>query len=171
MDQNIIYHITGASGTIPSFDLVEDKRNALAVSNLISSGVVKSVHDCSRGGIAIALAEMAINGDTGFDIDISLTSNTCNRIDSLMFSESNSRYVVATERPEKLVEILSDSRNRVHCNRIGYAVDSSSNDIVQYRSGHQILAKLELNKLKAAYNTSLENMLNDVSIMPKCSQI
>jgi phosphoribosylformylglycinamidine synthase II len=156
------YH-RNESGNIPKLDLAEDKRNALAVSNLISSGVVKSVHDCSKGGIAIALAELAINGDTGFDIDISLTSNTCNRIDSLMFSESNSRYVVATERPEELVEILRDSRSRVHCNRIGYAVDSSSNDIVQYRSGHQILAKLELNKLKLAYNTSLESMLNDVS--------
>jgi phosphoribosylformylglycinamidine synthase len=156
------YH-SSESGNIPKLDLIEDKRSALAVSNLISSGVVKSVHDCSKGGIAIALAELAINGDTGFDIDISLTSNTCNRIDSIMFSESNSRYVVATERPEELVEILRDSRSRVHCNRIGYAVDSSSNDIVQYRSGQQILAKLELNKLKLAYNTSLESMLNDVS--------
>ncbi len=107
------------SGNIPKLDLAEDKRNALAVSNLISSGVVKRVHDCSKGGIAIALAEMAINGNTGFDIDISLASNTCNRIDSLMFSESNSRYVVATERPKDLIEILGDIKSHVHCNKIG----------------------------------------------------
>ena len=136
------------SGSIPKLDLAEDKRNALAVSNLISSGVAKSVHDCSKGGIAIALAELAINGDTGFDIDVSLASNTCNRIDSLMFSESNSRYVVATERPKELVEILRERGSRVQCNKIGDTVDSSSNAIVQYRGGHQILAKLELNKLK-----------------------
>jgi phosphoribosylformylglycinamidine synthase subunit PurL len=152
------------SGSIPKLDLAEDKRNALAVSNLISSGVVKRVHDCSKGGIAIALAEMAINGNTGFNIDISLASNTCNRIDSLMFSESNSRYVVATERPKELIEMLRDSKSHVRCNKIGYAADSSSNDSVQYRIGHQILANMELEKLKLAYNNSLESVLTDVRI-------
>jgi phosphoribosylformylglycinamidine synthase len=150
-------------GIIPKVDLAEDKGNALAVSNLISSGVVKCAHDCSKGGIAVALAELAINGDTGFDVDISLASNTCNRMDSLMFSESNSRYVVSTERPKELVEILRNSKRQVHCKKIGYADDSSSNDIVQYRKGHQSIAKLELNKLKLAYNSSLESMLNNVS--------
>jgi phosphoribosylformylglycinamidine synthase subunit PurL len=152
------------SGNIPKLDLAEDKRNALAVSNLISSGVVKRVHDCSKGGVAIALAEMAINGNTGFDIDISLASNTCNRIDSLMFSESNSRYVVATERPKDLIEILGDIESHVHCNKIGNTADSSSNDTVQYRGGQQILANLHLEKLKLAYNNSLESMLTDVRI-------
>jgi phosphoribosylformylglycinamidine synthase len=157
------YHRT-ESGNIPKLNLAEDKRNALAVSNLISSGVVKCVHDCSRGGIAVALAELAINGNTGFDIDISLTSNSCRRIDSLMFSESNSRYVVATERPKELIEMLRDSRSQVHCNKIGYSADSSSVDTIQYRTGQQILANLELEKLKLVYNNSLKNMLNDVRI-------
>lgn len=152
------------SGNIPMLHLAEDKRNALAVSNLISSGVVKCVHDCSKGGIAIALAEVAINGNTGFDIDISLASNTCNRIDRLMFSESNSRYVVATERPEELIEILRDSRSQVHCSMLGYASDSSANDTIQYRGGQKILVNLELEKLKVAYNNSLESRLDDVRV-------
>jgi phosphoribosylformylglycinamidine synthase subunit PurL len=120
---------------------------------------VKGVHDCSKGGIAIALAELAINGNIGFDIDISFASNTCNRIDSLMFSESDSRYVVATERPKALIEILGGSKSQVRYNRIGQVADSSSSDIVQYRNGHKILAKLELEKLKLAYNYSLESIL------------
>jgi phosphoribosylformylglycinamidine synthase subunit PurL len=157
------YHKSDA-GSVPKLDLAEDRRNGLAVSNLISSGVVKRVHDCSKGGIAIALAELAINGNTGFDIDISLAANTCNRIDSLMFSESNSRYVVATDRPKELIEILRDSKSQVHYRKIGDAADSSSNDIVQYRIGHQILVNLELERLKHAYNSSLESMLNDVRI-------
>jgi phosphoribosylformylglycinamidine synthase len=156
------YHRTD-TGNIPKLNLAEDKRNALAISNLISSGVVKCVHDCSRGGIAVALAELAINGNTGFDVDISLTSNSCRRIDSLMFSESNSRYVVATKRPKELIEILRD-RSQVHCNKIGYSADSSSVDTIRYRTGQQILANLELEKLKLVYNNSLKNMLNYVRI-------
>ena len=157
-------HHKSDSGSVPKLDVVEDKRNAIAVSNLIASGVVKGVHDCSKGGIAIALAELAINGNTGFDIDISLASNTCDRIDSLMFSESNSRYVVATEKPEELIGILTDSKSQVQYSKIGYSSDSVSGDTVQYRSGNQILVNLELEKLKLAYNNSLENMLTDVRI-------
>ena len=123
---------------------------------------MKGVHDCSKGGIAIALAELAINGNTGFDIDISLASNTCDRIDSLMFSESNSRYVVATEKPEELIGILTDSQ--VQYSKIGYSSDSVSGDAVQYRNGNQILLNLELEKLKLAYNNSLETMLTDIRI-------
>lgn len=157
-------HHKSDSGSVPKLDIVEDKRNAIAVSNLIASGVVKGVHDCSKGGIAIALAELAINGNTGFDIDISLASNTCDRIDSLMFSESNSRYVVATEKPEELIGILTDSKSQVQYSKIGYSSDSVSGDTVQYRSGNQILVNLELEKLKLAYNNSLETMLTDVRI-------
>lgn len=157
------YH-SSDGGNIPKLDLAEDKRNASAVSKLISSGIVKGVHDCSKGGIAIALAELAINGNIGFDIDISFASNTCNRIDSLMFSESDSRYVVATERPKALIEILGGSKSQVRYNRIGQVADSSSSDIVQYRNGHKILAKLELEKLKLAYNYSLESILTDARL-------
>jgi phosphoribosylformylglycinamidine synthase subunit PurL len=149
------YHLTD-SGNIPKLNLSEDKKNSLAITNLISSGVVKSVHDCSRGGVAVALAELAIKGNTGFDVDISLASNSCRRIDSLMFSESNSRYVVATDRPKELIEILRDNRSQVHCNRIGYSANSSSVDTIQYRTGLQILANLELEKLKISYNYSLK---------------
>jgi phosphoribosylformylglycinamidine synthase len=151
-------------GKVPRLDFAEDKRNALAVSDLIAKGVVKGVHDCSKGGIAIALAESAINGNTGFDVDLSLAPNTCDRIDSLMFSESNSRYVVITERPKELSEILTNCKSRIYCRKIGHTSDSAANDTVQYRKGNQILVNLELEKLRLAYNNSLENMLNDVGI-------
>jgi phosphoribosylformylglycinamidine synthase subunit PurL len=151
-------------GKVPRLDFAEDKRNAMAVSDLIANGVVKGVHDCSKGGIAIALAESAINGNTGFDVDLSLAPNTCDRIDSLMFSESNSRYVVITERPKELSEILTNCKSRIYCRKIGHTSDSAANDTVQYRKGNQILVNLELEKLRLAYNNSLENMLTDVGI-------
>lgn len=157
-----VSYLNNYGGKIPRLDLAEDKRNALAVSKLISSRVAKHVHDCSKGGIAVALAEMAVIGNTCFDIDISLASNTCKRIDSLMFSESNSRYVVATDKPNELIEILRDSGNRLHCSKLGDTTDSPLNGRVKYRSGHDIIVNLELEKLKLAYNNSLEGMLSDV---------
>src|SRR5262249_28815120 len=55
------------------------------VRGLVAEGVVDGVHDCSDGGLAVALAEMAIGGDCGFDVDIG-GALEC-------FSESASRVV------------------------------------------------------------------------------
>src|SRR4030095_15070088 len=40
------------------------------VRALVSGGLVDGVHDCSDGGLAVALAEMAIAGECGFDVSI-----------------------------------------------------------------------------------------------------
>lgn len=147
------------SGLVPRVDFNDDRKNALAVSHLIASGVVKGVHDCSRGGLAIALAEMAMNGNTGFDVNIALASNGCKRTDSLLFSESNSRYVVVTENPKELLELLSCYDRNVLCSMIGQASDSLSSDKVLYRKGTDLLIDLELVKLRHAYN-SFNAMMN-----------
>ena len=60
------------------------------------------MHDCSKGGIAVALAEMGIKSDVGMNVNIDLIPSSCSRIDNLLFSESNSRYIVATSDPAKL---------------------------------------------------------------------
>ncbi|MGQ0628973.1 MAG: phosphoribosylformylglycinamidine synthase subunit PurS [Phycisphaerales bacterium] len=55
---------TGAEATPPRTDLGQGPRNARAVAGLIRAGVVRSAHDCSEGGAAVALAEMLIAGST-----------------------------------------------------------------------------------------------------------
>jgi phosphoribosylformylglycinamidine synthase subunit PurL len=59
------------------------------VRALVADGLVDGVHDCSDGGLAVALAEMAIAGDCGFDVAIG-DATEC-------FSESASRVVCAVD--------------------------------------------------------------------------
>ncbi|HKF91953.1 MAG TPA: AIR synthase-related protein, partial [Acidimicrobiia bacterium] len=59
------------------------------VCALVSGGLVDGVHDCSDGGLAVALAEMAIAGECGFDVSIG-GALAC-------FSESASRVVCAVD--------------------------------------------------------------------------
>ena len=54
----------------PSVDFKDSKINMLAVLSLIKNKLVKSVHDCSKGGFAIAVSELSIFGNIGCDIDI-----------------------------------------------------------------------------------------------------
>src|SRR5207245_8652641 len=49
------------TGTPPRCDLEKEKELHLALRALIHSGVVKSAHDCSEGGLAVVLAECCIS--------------------------------------------------------------------------------------------------------------
>lgn len=46
-------------GVIRNFDLSIEKRNQELVLTAIQNGLIESAHDCSEGGLAIALAESA----------------------------------------------------------------------------------------------------------------
>ncbi len=52
-------------GAPPPVDLEAEKRNGDFVRDLIRAGLVDTVHDCSDGGLAVALAEMAMAGGIG----------------------------------------------------------------------------------------------------------
>jgi phosphoribosylformylglycinamidine synthase len=71
-----------------------------ALSRAIQAGLVASCHDCSDGGLGVALAETAFAGGLGLFIDLALVpSDGIDRNDTLLFSESQSRFVV-TISPE-----------------------------------------------------------------------
>jgi len=94
-------------GSVPKVDLKTDKKNRSAVLDLIEKGSIDFVHDCSKGGIGTALAELAISGNLGIKIDLKKIPNNCSRHDYLLFSESHSRFIIGTSQPDRLKRILS----------------------------------------------------------------
>jgi len=56
---------------------------------------VDAVHDCSSGGLVVALAEMAVSGSLGAKADLALAPSTCRRTLETAFSESHGRFVVS----------------------------------------------------------------------------
>ena len=50
-------------GAPPRVDLAAEKRAGECIRRLIEAGHVTAVHDCSDGGVAVAVAEMALAGD------------------------------------------------------------------------------------------------------------
>jgi len=79
----------------PHFDLQEEFDVQSAVKDLIQKGLIESAHDCSDGGLFITLAESAMAGKLGFDID----TDSSIRKDAFLFGEGQSRIVV-TVKPE-----------------------------------------------------------------------
>jgi phosphoribosylformylglycinamidine synthase len=84
----------------PKVDARRAKALYEALSLAMSQGLVASCHDCSDGGLAVALAETAFAGALGLEADLGkVPSPGIERDDFLLFSESASRFVV-TIRPE-----------------------------------------------------------------------
>jgi phosphoribosylformylglycinamidine synthase subunit PurL len=89
------------TGSPPRCNLDREKELHLALRALIHSGVVKSAHDCSDGGLAVALAESCISQLiaretprlTGAEVDLSAIKDV--RIDALLFGETQSRVVIS----------------------------------------------------------------------------
>ncbi len=67
-------------------------------------GLLKSAHDCSRGGLAVALAECCIAGERGLDAGAVAIEG---RLDAALFGEAPSRIVVSTEQPDALEALAS----------------------------------------------------------------
>jgi phosphoribosylformylglycinamidine synthase II len=97
------YKINGQLGAnVPKLDLGKAPKIAAKISVAIAEDLVVSCHDCSEGGLAVALAEMAFAGGLGIEADLRglPSSKDCTRTDAQLFSESNSRYIVEVE-PDK----------------------------------------------------------------------
>lgn len=103
------------SGKPPQLDLQLEKRNQRFVLEAIRSGWVAAAHDCSEGGVAIALAEMAMQGHCGIDVAL---------VDSLShsascFSETASRIVLAIA-PQHVADVRSlAARDGIRLQRLG----------------------------------------------------
>jgi len=94
------YKILGQLGAnVPKVDLETAPKIAERIATAITQGLIVSCHDCSEGGLAVALAEMAFAGGLGIEADLRglPKSDDCSRTDVQLFSESNSRYIVEIE--------------------------------------------------------------------------
>lgn len=138
------HKVTG--GVVPSVDLKSDKLNRIAVLNLIRSGLVTCVHDCSKGGIAISLAEMAIAGSIGLKIDLNTVPNSCNRIDELLFSETHSRYLIATKEADNVHRVLASAG--VPFAEIGKTIGT----YLEFVKGKKKIIRLSLKQLQSNFD-------------------
>ncbi|HEX6561206.1 MAG TPA: AIR synthase-related protein, partial [Nitrososphaera sp.] len=145
-----VHGITG--GQLPAVDLATDKANGSAVLKLIRNGLASCAHDCSKGGLAVALAEMAVAGNTGFRVQLDSVPSTCTRLDDLLFSESHSRYLIGTTKPEQVARLLQSEGVRFA--QIGRSIRSKA----EFVQGKKIKISLPLSKLEGAFESLAEIM-------------
>ena len=91
----------GIGGAIPQIDAERNLAAYRELSTAMSGGLVASAHDCSDGGLAVALAECCFGADAGASVTINGLWSDCEHLDTwgALFGESLGRILVSI-RPE-----------------------------------------------------------------------
>lgn len=106
------------TGAPPSCDLAAERALVDCLVALADAGLVHSAHDCSDGGLAVAVAESAMMNPAralGFDLDLSAWSDLPLR--ALLFGEAQGRAVVSTGQLDAVLSVAAS--HGVPAQRIG----------------------------------------------------
>lgn len=135
------------AGDAPYLDLDYEKRlhNVILESN--SFGVVRSAHDVSDGGIAIALAESCIASGLGANVKVRVDK----RLDFTLFGEEQSRVIVTINEADinQLIHIIE--KNKIDFEILGKV----ENDFLIINDK----LKLSNTELRDLYDNELERVI------------
>lgn len=136
------------AGAPPTLDLELERAVRDCVRDAIRAGLVRSAHDCSEGGVAVALAECCIAGGMGARVDLGEDLNPV----AALFSESQSRIVVTCreEDGDALIEFLV--QRGVPYSVIG---EAGGDDLIVGRS-----LSIPLERMRAVYEGTLAALVS-----------
>jgi phosphoribosylformylglycinamidine synthase len=137
------------AGPPPAFDAAQARATIEALLAAHGDGLVLSAHDCSEGGLAVALAECCFGRGVGASIAIAGEG----RDDVALFGEAQGRVVVATDRPDALVALAAN--HGVPAVILG----RTGGDRVRVRRADQTLIDAPVAELRRGWATALEEML------------
>ncbi len=131
------------AGSPPSLDLADESLVQQLVRDLISLGIVKCAHDTNLGGLAVAIAEMALASGIGAVVEASVFG----RVDERWFGEAASRIIVSvTATHVGEVDQLAAERGVA-------AVSLGTAGGATLKLGGAVIA---LEELRAAYESALD---------------
>ena len=147
------YAMHGLIGNqVPKVNAGKAKALYNALSRAINAGLVASCHDCSDGGAGIAIAETAFAGGLGMLIRLAaFPSSGVNRNDTLLFSESQSRFVVTISPAAK--KSFEDMMKGIAMGQVGEVLAEGLLKI-DGLAGNRIIEE-DINELKAAWQRPL----------------
>ena len=128
----------GIGGAVPEID---PDRNLIAYRALTSAmrqGLVASAHDCSDGGLAVALSECCFGSDSGASVDISPLWSDCSNLDEwgALFGESLGRILVSVKPTDR--KGFESHMSAVSCHYLGEVREG--NEILVDWNGNTVLS-------------------------------
>jgi phosphoribosylformylglycinamidine synthase len=138
------------AGELAPLDLETERRVQRAVRAAVSAGLVTAAHDCSEGGIAVALAEGCVTGRELIGGEATLPAGA--RADLVLFGEGPSRVVVTVEaaRAREFEGLMAESA--IPWRWIG----TTGGERLVIRVGAETLVDVDTTQLEQAWRTGFE---------------
>jgi len=143
-------------GPPPHCDVEREKVVIDILLDAIRSGVVSSAHDCSDGGIAVALAECCIaniEGQSGAEIDLSSWAQLTDR--AILFGESQGRVILSSSAPDRVIAIAAKAG--VPCVEIGRVRRDANTLEIKLPKGSM---RSPLARLRRAYHDTIPAIMS-----------
>ncbi|NHJ48351.1 MAG: phosphoribosylformylglycinamidine synthase subunit PurL [Asgard group archaeon] len=98
------------NGSVPKVDFVNAKKTLSKIVKIIQEGLVTACHDISKGGLFVALTEMAMNGGLGYKINTIRVPSDIERLDIKLFSETHGRFLLTAskENVDKVIAVFAE---------------------------------------------------------------
>jgi phosphoribosylformylglycinamidine synthase len=139
------------AGALAPLDLGLERRVQGAVQAAVGAGLASAVHDCSEGGVAVALAEACVTGSAGHvGCDVALTAP--GRADLTLFGEGPSRVIVSVEpaREREFEALMAESA--IPWRWIG----TTGGERLRIRAGGRGVVDVDLNRIEHAWRAGFE---------------
>ncbi len=126
-----------------------------SVLDVIDNGLLKSAHDCSKGGLAIAVSELCMKNMIGCKISLEKVPGEKLDSDRILFSESHSRYLLSFDKKnlKKLEDLLK--KNKVSFKVIGQFGGTK----IQFVHDTKSVIDLRVDKAQKTWLNSLEDLV------------
>ena len=153
------YHeIHGLTGEIPPrADGVREKAALQTVMEAVRAGYVTAVHDCSKGGLAVALALMSIKGRFGVEVNLANVPRVnVARMDELLFSETHARFLLTStwEDAKKILGIAS--KRNVIARLIGKVVGG---DDFRFMNNGKLIVECSVDRMEKVWEEAIPKVM------------
>jgi len=142
-------------GSAPKVNAKESKKVFESMHSAINSGLVRACHDCSEGGLGVAVVEMCFGSELGAEIDLGKVVYAGEkRDDFVLFAESNSRFVVEVEpaNAAKFEQALSG----LPVARIGSVTSASGAKFKVTGLAGKAIIESDVSKFKSAWKKPMD---------------
>jgi phosphoribosylformylglycinamidine synthase len=139
------------AGALAPLDLEIERRVQAAVRAAVAAGLVTGAHDCSEGGIAVALAECCITGPVRVGCDVVLEAG--GRADLPLFGEGPSRVIVSVELPRAREFEALMAESAIPWRWIG----TTGGERLTIRSGERAVVSVGLGEIDDAWRSGFEH--------------
>jgi phosphoribosylformylglycinamidine synthase II len=140
-------------GQVPKVDFANAKNVLKKVVKAVREGLVTSSHDISKGGLFVALTEMAMAGDLGFNIGLKRVPADTQRSDIKLFSETHGRFLMTAkqENMDKLIAIFAE--DEIPASYIGSVTQEKK--LIIENEENKIIIDLPLDEIKQVWETRM----------------